>query len=102
MITLTGKLRQASTIQMKEKAMRKLWVETETQRDNGVADLDLHQFLLDTDKCSLEPAPGSPVTLSVRPYVMAGNLRFSALSILSATLTPEMGTDADKGQKNAK
>lgn len=100
MLILTGKLRQASDIQTKERKLRKLWIETETPRDNGVADLDLHQFLLEPENCSNEPPAGSPISVSVRAYVAGSNLRFAALGLVSGTHHQNGGENAGKGQKN--
>lgn len=80
MLTLTGTLRQAGPITIKEKPFQKLWVETETPRENGPADLQLHELLIPSEHVENLPSPGSLVAVDVRAYANGRNVAFSALA----------------------
>lgn len=95
MLTLTGTLRQFGEVTFGKdspKPYLKLWVEHETPRDNGPADLRIEELLI-----PLEDAPpvqerekllrpGHPVSVIVRVWAKLGALNFSAVRI--AGLTP--------------
>ena len=68
MITLTGTLRQAGEVKIKEKPLLKLVVEHETARESGVNDLHLETFFLDPQEAAKLPKPGNQVHVEVRPY----------------------------------
>jgi hypothetical protein len=96
MLTVTGTLRQSGEITIKEKPFLKLWVECETPRENGVGDLQIHEFLVPTEATGMPKLPekGRPVSVDVRAYAMGRNVAFSALAVRSAALLPERGSKA--------
>jgi hypothetical protein len=89
MLTLTGTLRQHGELTIKEKPFAKLWVEHESERENGVNDLQILELLLPIENVGKLPAKGSPVSVDVRCYAMGRDIRFSAIAVRSVALTPE-------------
>lgn len=90
MLTLTGTLRQFGEVNLGKdnpKPFLKLWVEHETPRDNGPADLRIEELLI-----PIEDAPpaadrekllrtGQPVSVVVRAWAKLGALQLSAVRL---------------------
>jgi hypothetical protein len=89
MLTLTGTLRQSGEITIKEKPFVKLWVEHESERDNGVNDLQILELLVPAENAQKLPEKGKQVSVDVRCYANGREVRFSALAVRSVTLTSE-------------
>jgi hypothetical protein len=90
MLTITGTLRQSGELTIKEKPFVKLWVECETERENGPADLQILELLVPaTNPPAKIPERGKQVSVDVRAYANGRNVAFSALAIRSAALSPE-------------
>jgi len=86
MITLTGILRQAGEMTIKEKPLTKLWVEHETPRENGASDLKIEELFLEKTAGQILPKQGEKIHLNVRVYPDGRNVKFQVLGILNATL----------------
>ena len=86
MITLTGILRQAGEVKIKEKPLLKIVVEHETARDSGVPDLHLETLFVDRQEAARLPRTGEEVHVEVRPYPTANGrgVAFSAVRLLTA------------------
>jgi hypothetical protein len=84
MIILKGKLRQSTTMTLQEKLKTKLWIEHETPRDNGVADLRIEELFLEGDVTAKLPKPGENVGVIVRPYPSGRDVRYAATGIATA------------------
>ena len=87
MITLTGILRQAGEVKIKEKPLLKLVVEHETARDNGVPDLHLETLFVDRQEAARLPRTGEEVHVEVRPYPSGRGVAFAAVRLLAAADT---------------
>lgn len=107
MLTLTGIFRQSSEMQLgKEGEVKrpfvKVWMEVESERDNGVSDLSIEELLIPADKVAKMPKKGENISIDVRSYARGRDVAFSALSMRSEALTPEeprkplLGTIAGK------
>lgn len=83
MITLTGILRQFAPAEYDGKKKTKLWLEHTSERDNGPADLKLEELFLEGDHTAEMPAPGSSISLVVRPYAVGKGVKFSALRLVA-------------------
>jgi hypothetical protein len=94
MITLTGTLRQSGEITFgKEKEARKmlkLWVEHESARDNGPADLRIEEFFVPAEEVKLLPQKGEQISVAVRPYANGRNVAYSGLGIVAQVLKPHV------------
>lgn len=97
MLTLTGTLRQFGEVTLGKdnpKPFLKLWVEHETPRDNGPADLRIEELLIPIEDAPLAPdrekllKPGQPVSVVVRAWAKLGTLFFSAVRIAGNYPTP--------------
>jgi len=101
MLTLTGTLRQFGEVTFgKEnpKPYLKLWVEHETPRGDGPADLRIEELLIPIEDCPPVNErerllkPGSPVSVVVRVWAKLGALQMSAVRLAgfthAAALTP--------------
>ena len=86
MITLSGILRQAGEVTIKEKPKLKLVVEHETARDNGVNDLHLETLFLDRQEAARLPKAGQEVHVEVRPYPSGRGIAFAAVRLLSSEI----------------
>lgn len=93
MITLTGKLRQSGPMSYTDKVTGKtveklkLWIEHETPRENGLADLKLEELFLEgVDAAALPPA-GSQISLQVRVYAIGRDIKYSAVGLVGASAT---------------
>ena len=84
MIILKGTLRQAAAMTLQEKLKTKLWVEHETPRDNGPADLRIEELFLDGDLTAKLPKAGEKVAVVVRPYPSGRDIRYAATGIAAA------------------
>ena len=82
MITLNGILRQSGEMKIKEKPLLKLWIEHETPRENGVADLKIEELFLDQTPGMYVPKKGETINLAVRAYPSGRDVKFQALRIL--------------------
>lgn len=102
MLTLTGTLRQSGDITIKEKPYRKLWVEHESERENGPSDLQILELLVPADNCPALPSKGEQISVDVRAYSNGRNVAFSALGVRSATLTPSTPGKPLVGHSGAK
>jgi len=100
MLTLTGTLRQSADLVFKdkdtgkEKPMKKLWVEHESPRENGVGDLQILEMLVPAETCPKLPDKGGQVSVSVRAYAVGRNVAFSALGVASGAQSPEASRKA--------
>lgn len=83
MITLNGILRQFGEMKINEKPLLKLWIEHETPRENGVADLKIEELFLDLKPGMFVPKKGENINLAVRAYPSGRDVKFQALSILN-------------------
>jgi hypothetical protein len=96
MITLTGTLRQSGEVTFgKDKDARKmlkLWVEHESPRDNGPADLRIEEFFVPSEHGPMLPPQGQQVSVSVRPYASGRNVAFAAIGIVAQPLKPKGAT----------
>ena len=97
MLTLTGTLRQSGAITIKEKPFVKLWVEHESERDNGVNDLQILELLVPEENAQKLPEKGKNISVDVRCYASGRDVRFSAVAVRSATLTSETPRKAAGG-----
>lgn len=83
MITLNGILRQHGEMKINEKPLVKLWVEHETPRENGVADLKIEELFIDQTPGMFIPKKGENINLAVRVYPNGRDVKFQALRILN-------------------
>lgn len=89
MLVLTGTLRQFGEVQIGEdkKSFLKLWLEHETPRDNGPADLKIEELLIPRE--SVQPGlekslkSGSPLSVVVRAWAKGRDVALSAVKVLS-------------------
>jgi hypothetical protein len=63
--------------------MLKLWVEHESERDNGPADLRIEEFFVPAEESKSLPKKGDQISVSVRPYANGRNVAYSALGIVA-------------------
>lgn len=94
MLTLTGTLRQFGEITFGKEVPKqylKLWVEHETPRDNGPADLRIEELLIPIEDAPPGPErdrllqKGKPVSVIVRVWAKLGALNISAVSLAGLT-----------------
>lgn len=83
MITLNGILRQSGEMTIKDKKLVKLWIEHETPRENGVADLKIEELFIEPQAGASVPQKGQPISLAVRAYPRGRDVAFQALRILN-------------------
>jgi len=83
MITLQGILRQSGEMKINEKPLVKLWIEHETPRENGVADLKIEELFIDHKPGMFIPKKGETINLQVRAYPSGRDVKFQALGILN-------------------
>lgn len=92
MLTLTGTLRQFGEVTLGKDAPKpylKLWVEHETPRDNGPADLRIDELLIPIEDAPPEPERerllkrGQPVSVVVRAWARGRDLAFQAVRLVS-------------------
>lgn len=88
MITLTGILRQAGQVTIKEKPVLKLVVEHETARDNGVNDLHLETLFVPPGEAAHLPKQGDEIHVEVRPYPSGRGIAYAASRVLSVFVNP--------------
>lgn len=87
MLTLTGTLRQSAPMSFEDKAtgkpksMLKLWIEHESPRGDGPADLQILELLIPADPAPKLPSPGTPISVDVRAYPKGREIGFSALRV---------------------
>ena len=81
MIVLTGTLRQSGEMNINEKPLLKLWVEHESPRDKGPADLKIEEFFVSPDQAAFLPTAGQQVSLIVRPYARGRDVAFSCVGV---------------------
>lgn len=67
----------------------KVWMEVESERENGVSDLSIEEILIPADRCGKLPQKGENVSVDVRCYAKGRDVAFSGLSLRSAALYPE-------------
>lgn len=105
MITLTGTLRQFGEVTLGKETPKqylKLWVEHETARFDGPADLRIEELLIPIEDAppvaerEKHLKPGSPVSVVVRAWAKLGALCFAGVRI--ATFTPAMAASASGGK----
>ncbi|MBV9188337.1 MAG: hypothetical protein JO093_22200 [Acidobacteria bacterium] len=86
MITLTGVLRQAGEVRIKEQPRLKVVLEHEIPRESGPPDLHLETLFLPPESAQRLPKQGLPVSVEVRAYVPSNgrNVAFSALRLVDA------------------
>jgi len=94
MLTLTGKFRQSSEMQIgkegePKRPFVKLWVEVENERDNGVSDLSIEELLVPADKVQKLPEKGENISIFVRAYARGRDVAYSALAIAYGTISHE-------------
>lgn len=99
MITLTGTYRQHAemTLGKDGEAKRpfiKVWMELESERDNGAPDLSIEELLIPAEKVKKFPQKGENISVDVRCYARGRDVAFSALSMRSVALTPETSQKA--------
>lgn len=80
MIILEGKLRQSADHEYDGKKSRKVWIEHEIARPEGMGDLKIEQFFLPEN--TVLPASGNSVKISVRPYASGRDVKFQALGVV--------------------
>lgn len=108
MLTLTGTLRQSADLDFtdkntgKPKPMRKLWVEHESARENGPADLQILELLVPAETCPELPPKGAEISVDVRAYAVGRNVAFSALGVRSGASTLGSPLKAAGGHSAAK
>ena len=88
MLILNGILRQSGEITKKDdpKAkFAKLWIEHETPRPNGPADLEILEMMIPADKVTYIPPKGKEISIRVRAYPRGNSVGFQALGILTGT-----------------
>jgi len=102
MLTLTGTLRQSGPLTIKETPFVKLWVEHESERENGPADLQILELLVPAANAEKLPAKGAQVSVDVRCYASGRDVRFSALAVRPVALTSETPVKALGGALVAK
>lgn len=94
MLVLTGTLRQFGEVTFGEdkKQFLKLWVEHETPRDNGPADLRIEELLLPLDSVPIPERnalkQGSPVSVVVRAWSKGRDLVFSGIRLVAGASSP--------------
>jgi hypothetical protein len=90
MLTLTGTLRQFGEVNLgKEtpKPFLKIWLEHETPRDGGPADLRIEELLIPMEDAPSKAdrdrlmKPGQPLSVVVRAWAKLGTLYFAAVKI---------------------
>jgi len=90
MLTLTGTLRQFGEVTFGKESPKpylKLWVEHETPRDNGPADLRIEELLIPIEDAPPVQErekllrPGHPVSVVVRVWAKLGALNFSGVRV---------------------
>jgi hypothetical protein len=94
MLTLTGKFRQSSEMQIgkegePKRPFVKLWVEVENERENGVSDLSIEELLVPADKVSKLPQKGENISIFVRAYARGRDVAYSAIALASGTFPHE-------------
>ena len=82
MITLEGKLRRLTELEIKGEKRAKLTVEYEIPRYDGSPDLKLGEFFLPPNEAQ-GLKEGTDVRLLVRPYVSGKDVAFSAVGVTS-------------------
>lgn len=95
MITLIGKLRQASQVEYDNVKKTKLWVEHEMERESGVPDLRIEELFLDGHGLPL-PGRDEDVSLVVRPYPSGKQVKFQAVKLLPRSLPSEPSSTRSK------
>lgn len=89
MLTLTGTLRQFGDVTLGEdkKPFLKLWVEHETPRDNGPADLKIEELLIPADTVAAPERaalkPGQPVSVVVRAWAPKASVNLQAQRLVA-------------------
>lgn len=88
MLILQGTLRQAGEIELKDKPepFVKLWVEHETPRQNGPADLKISELLIPKSEARSLPKAGDLVSVVVRAYVAGRDIAYAGVSVLAASI----------------
>lgn len=105
MLTLTGTLRQFGEVTLgKEnpKPYLKLWVEHETPRQDGPADLRIEELLIPIEDAP--PAPerekllkaGQPVSVIVRAWAKLNSLQLSAVRLAGVGAPALLGASGGK------
>lgn len=94
MITLTGIFRQSSEMKLgkegeEKRPFVKVWMEVESERDNGVSDLSIEEILVPQDRVVKLPKKGENISVDVRCYARGRDVAFSGLSVRSVALSPE-------------
>jgi len=92
MLILQGTLRQVGEVSFskdrpKPESFLKLWVEHETPRDTGPADLAITELLIPKADVPYSPQKGETVSVVVRCYVAGRDLAFKAISLLQPAKT---------------
>lgn len=87
MITLTGTLRQFAPAEYDGKKKTKVWLEHTSPRENGPPDLKLEELFMEGDLSPQMPAPGSEISIEVRPYAVGKGVKFSALRLVGKILS---------------
>lgn len=84
MLLLQGKLRKRAQVKFKDDSepRLKVWVEHESERDNGQTDLKLEELFLPVDQESILPPDESPVQVAVRAYPSGKGVAYAASKIV--------------------
>jgi hypothetical protein len=102
MITLTGIFRQSGEMNLgkegeEKRPFVKVWMEVESPRENGVADLSIEEILVPAENAKKLPKKGENISVDVRCYARGRDVAFSGLSVRSAALYPESPQKALEG-----
>lgn len=94
MLTLTGIFRQSSEMKLgkegeEKRPFVKIWMEVESERENGVSDLSIEELLVPADRVGKLPQKGESISVDVRCYARGRDVAFSGISSRSASVTPE-------------
>lgn len=87
MLILQGLLRQKGDIETKEgKKFTKLWIEHQSEGQNGTPDLKIAEFMIPAEALPAVKVEklraNQPISLSVRPFVVGRDVKFSATGIV--------------------
>ena len=94
MLVLTGTLRQFGEVTLGEekKPFLKLWVEHETPRQDGPADLKIEELLLERSAVDQDTVKslkqGTSVSVAVRAWARGRDIAFSAVRLVTGRQNP--------------
>lgn len=82
MITLTGTLRQSAKVTFDSVDKLKVWIEHESPRDNGPADLKIQELILPFSDEPRLPKSGQQISVAVRCYASGKDVKFFAVGLV--------------------